>query len=477
MKRLILHIIIPLLALLPSLQGCSDAPLPAMQKGLMSFSVGSADIEVMSRATYSGLSSSFEEGELIGCVIADLSSGTPEYLANSAWSYHTVESSPASFGSSIKLEKLFDKDNNAIDISTGANTILRHLTTDELTEAEIDPADPLAPYYIKLLNETADYAFYFYYPYVDEEILKSEMTGTLNSNNQLVIDFSQYPFANAKETQDSKTETIYNLLEEDQSKSKFIKDYVLISPLSNDGTEKNGILTSSWKEYTCGATMNFASDDEKIKLKKLNNSDFMYEAVTMTEGKLPINVANAKSEISVVMHKKMVTMDLYVLDDVIEGSLRLLPGAVNYKPSMWRLKRFDLSTGQFTSNLNYVDPWNGTTLEKNSRYISDSNRPIIPCKIGEITETLAGQEAQHYTIYRVILPPQSASEFRCSLSFRAEGHEKELTLNEMHQNSGIKSLQSGHYYKLRFTKINEKYGFHLEIDDWIKGDEISLDRP
>lgn len=84
-----------------------------------------------------------------------------------------------------------------------------------------------------------------------------------------------------------------------------------------------------------------------------------------------------------------------------------------------------------------------------------------------------------YDVYRVILPPQDASQFRCSLTFKVkgDGNERELTLHDMHQNSGIKSLLEGHYYKLRFTKLNEQYGFHLDIDDWEKGDEITIDRP
>lgn len=131
-------------------------------------------------------------------------------------------------------------------------------------------------------------------------------------------------------------------------------------------------------------------------------------------------------------------------------------------------------TGNFEKEFAY-NTQSADIIEKNSRF-NEYGSPIIPCKIGTVTEIMNGKPTT-YNVYRIILPPQSNSEFRCSLSFRAEGHNNELTLNDMHQSSGIKSLQSGHYYKLRFSKLDEKSGFHIDIDDWQKGDEISINRP
>ena len=478
MKFELRHII--LILILAIMTGCTDTPVPAVAPSPdtaarpLSFTLSSATVEPASRSlVYDGLNTSFTEGTMIGCVIAFKDAeaeGGYAYQANSCWEWHP---------DGLLLHKLYDADNSLVyhaakpDETTVENTIIRHFTAEELAEQQPDAEpDPHAPYYIKLLNETADYAFFFYYPYVDAEVLTTDIFGQ-TSEAPIIIDFGKSPFPNAKESQDSKTETIYNLNELESYTRKYINENFLISPVSNDGTEKNGEKTSSWKEYTCGATLNFNTDNVD-KATKLNASDFMYGSVTeMSEG-LPLNVENAKSEIPIVMYKKMVTMDLYVLEEVIEGSLKLNPKEYNYKPAMKRLKKFNLITGKFADDYSYISQWEGTLHEKNSRYTTD--RAIIPCKIGTVTETMNG-EPTTYNVYRLILPPQSNSEFRCSLSFRAEGHENELTLNDMHQNSGIKSLQSGYYYKLRFTKLNEDYGFHLDIDDWQKGDEISINRP
>lgn len=226
--------------------------------------------------------------------------------------------------------------------------------------------------------------------------------------------------------------------------------------------------------------MDYSTSDAKIY-----NADFMFSKMDHTPDSKPITAANAKSELRVVMRKKLVTMDMYVSNsEVIEGSLKLKPGQSNSTDILRRIKRFDLRQGKFIDDFNYQGQWKGTFLEKNSRYptkVNEQEAFIIPRKIGQTQEVINGDRENPitYDVYRVILPPQDASQFRCSLTFKVkgDGNERELTLHDMHQNSGIKSLLEGHYYKLRFTKLNEQYGFHLDIDDWEKGDEITIDRP
>lgn len=399
---------------------------------------------------YDGVSTQFTTGTLIGCVIAYKNAeaeGGYEYKANSCWTWHPE---------GLRLTKLFNADNAAIEINSDANDILRHYTTEELAAAAVnDPeiaTDPRSPYFLRLLDPTAEYAYFFYYPYVDEEILTKEYSGAAIS----------YP--NSSESN--------NWGISGNSVLEKINNHSLISPVAKNESDGNGntsIKTSKWTEYPVGAMVDLTIGENN---DCLNHSDFMYASVKETSKGKPFTIDNAKNEISVVMQKKMVTMDLYVLTDVDETSLKLIPGPTNSVPSMKRLKRFNLLTGEFGEDFYYQDPWHGTDIEKNSRYATD----VIPCKIGTATETINGV-ATNYNVFRVIMPPQSASEFRCSLSFKVKESDKTLTLNEMHQNSGIKSLQSGYHYKLRFTKLNEQFGFHLDIVNWEKGDEISINRP
>lgn len=404
---------------------------------------------------YDGVSTQFTTGTLIGCVIAYKNAeaeGGYEYKANSCWTWHPE---------GLRLTKLFNADNAAIEINSDANDILRHYTTEELAAAAADnpeiASDPRSPYFIRLLDPTAEYAYFFYYPYVDEEILTKEYSGAAIS----------YP--NSSESN--------NWGISGNSVLEKINNHSLISPVAKNESDGNGntsIKTSKWTEYPVGAMVDLTIGENN---DCLNHSDFMYASVKETSKGKPFTIDNAKNEISVVMQKKMVTMDLYVLTDVDETSLKLNPAETNLP--MKRLKRFNLLAGNFGEDYNFIDQWKGTLIEKNSRYIpafEGIKYPIIPCKIGTATETINGV-ATNYNVFRVIMPPQSASEFRCSLSFKVKESNKTLTLNEMHQNSGIKSLQSGYHYKLRFTKLNEQFGFHLDIVNWEKGDEISINRP
>lgn len=458
MKHDARHIILAtLLAILTA--ACSDAPLPGAGNPAdsrltpLSFTIPSATLTPASRTlNYDGTQTTFSEGTLIGCVIAYKNAdaeGGYEYRANSCWTWHPE---------GLKLTKLFDSDNNTIDIDGEANTIIRHFTADELTSDEL--ADhSRAPYFLRLLDPDAEYAFFFYYPYVDEAILTQ------------AYESAPISYPNSSESNDWGI-TGNTILEK-------INNHSLVSPVSaeeSDGNNNTAAKTASWTAYPIGCMIDLSQEEAN---ERLHHSDFMYARANETTEGEPISVTTAKSMIPVTLQKKMVTMDLYVLTDVDETSLKLVPGTVNNNPVMKRLKRFNLMTGEFGVDFNYKGQWDGSLLEKNSRYYYEqyqNNYPIVPCKIGTATETING-EATTYNVFRVILPPQNASEFRCSLSFKVKDSDKTLTLNNMNQNSGIKSLQSGCYYKLRFTKINEQYGFHLEIADWEKGNEISINRP
>lgn len=474
MKFELRHII--LILILAIMTGCTDTPVPAVAPSPdtaarpLSFTLSSATVEPASRSLeYEGLNTSFTEGTMIGCVIAFKDAeadGGYAYQANSCWTWHP---------DGLLLHKLYDADNALVyhavkpDEATVENTLIRHFTAEELAEQQPDAEpDPHAPYYIKLLNETADYAFFFYYPYIDAEVLTQAVE--ISRLEWPIIDYRMCSYPNIYETTQPKYETIYAQEITSQQRLESIYKSVLAYGISSNGADVDGIKTASWHEYPVVTMINYALEDNSNDC--LNHSDFMYGAVTeMSEGQ-PLNAENAKSEIPVTLQKQMVTMDLYVLDEIDGSTIKLNPKNVN-KPVMKRIRGFNLASGKFEKE--YADNNNGSIIEKNS-YFDEYKGAIIPCKIGTVTETMYG-EPTTYHVYRLILPPQSESEFRCSLSFRVKEKNNELTLNDMHQNSGIKSLQSGYYYKLRFTKLNEKYGFQLIIDDWQKGDEISINRP
>jgi len=430
---------------------CSDdAPAPeapADSDGTFCFTLSPDRLAPESRAiNYNGLNAEIENGTLVGCVIASLSAdGSPAYLANSAWEYYPQ---------GLHLAKLFDPDGNPLDLND--NGIIAHIEGDN--------------HHLSLLNPDIDYAFYFYYPYIDEDVVTKKLSSAVSSGQSVNLTTLNYPntgegkddwqaFANAT----SSVFTLYN-------------NYMLNpSVAKNDVTGTDSKLKcSSWTKFPVAPMIDFRDDNDADKIERLNNSDFMYAAVTAFEGKA-INVADTHSPIPVALRRQMVTIDLYFSekpDDVFlkRGQTKdQWNNTIDAK--MPRVRDFDLSTGKFTGYYEYKE-WGATPIIKRAIY----NSEIRPLYLGTADEWSASlQKTATFHIYRLIMAPQSASEFCCDLFFYINGKEEKLP--NIQANPMLSSLVSGTYYKLRFTPSANDTRWHLVIEDWRKGDETILDRP
>lgn len=394
---------------------------------------------------YDGLHTQFIDGSLLGCVIAykdPSAEGGYAYKANSCWTWHEE---------GLILTKLFDADNRQLDISDNPeNTIIRHFTDEEC--AEIDKADdPLKSYFIKLLDETAEYAFFFYYPYVDEEIITQAVT---DANGQK----DNYP---------------YEIINQWGGVSA---TNTLNPAVAFDDTPSGDISTAPWTKFPVIPHYDFSTS---VGRQRLENSDFMHAIVTTSTKGDAISKTNSTKlgNIPVELKKRMVTMDMLFSEEPTD--IKITPGLnSSNQPAMIRTYDFDLSTGKFTGTYDYEAY--KQSIERVARY-SD---PIKPYYVGTVKDFAKVTEEgvtkwveKDFYCYRLVLAPQKKGELLYSLSFKVAGSNSELKLQNIQLNPLLAELKSGYYYRLRFTKAGADTGWHLLIDDWKDGGDQTLTRP
>lgn len=444
------------------LSACSDSSAPELPQhpSAISFRLSAAELKPSSRSlTYNSLETSITEGTLIGCVIAYTNpDGSPQYAANSAWEYHHE---------GLLLTKLFDADNNPVDINSEANTIILPASHPDAVNTAVEPS----PYDLTLIDGH-DYAFYFYYPYFDEEAISEEFSAILPGN----INLKTLNYPNPGEDKEEGKEEwryIYYPQNGDTNPIKPFNEKIAIWHIGNADTDANDLTKAkraAWTQYKVTPMIDFRANTEADGIARLNHSDFMYAAVTVDNGGNPINTTNSHSPIPVVMKKQMATIDLCFAEQ--PSDLYISPNLKDDKPLMPRLKEFNLSTGSFakTNYIDIFDRFNGTLIQQCAAYAS----PIYPQYIGTSRE-LSTDGLVDYHVYRVVLMPQDVGELNCDIKFTVS--DKQLTLKNLQNNPRLASLKGGTYYKIRFSKTGADSGWHLEIDDWLEGGDITLDRP
>lgn len=429
-----------------TLSGCKDdTPIADITdpetRSALSFSL--EDKSETSRVSYGGLTSVFEDGDLIGCIIASHTGGSYEYLANSCWQYKKENQF-------LYLKKLLDPQNNPI--GDDENNIIK------------DNPEKGAPY-LTLLNQDIQYVFFFYYPYVDKDILTNSLSDALElENGSYIINFGAYNFPNTKEGTDNlKTYTYTSDINSVLNQSvKHLNGAMLTKPVSSmkiDGDDSN-LSTWSWLEYPIAVMKNQHSNNGKYS--RLNNSDFMYVKIETAQNK-PITTATTKFTVPVELVKQMSTIEIEFDPNIPEPANVYLQGGV-YKnqygssetKKLFCAKSFDFTTGKFET-FNLPDNWwSRTDFQK----AVDTDKPITPHFMG-------GHK------YRIILPPMSKDEFICDLKFTIEGTEKTVHIND---NPRMNHIDGNTYYLIKITKLPDN-SWDVIINDWRPGGSQDLVRP
>lgn len=429
------------LALLPACSSDSDCTPDDAAAGVISFCIpdGGEGILPISRVKYEddGVNTRLTpEKDIVGCVIAyDNHDGTYEFVANTGWLYWYD-------GSLILEEQGYDASNNKIN-----------------ARQEIFQSTDNRQF---IMKPGHDYAFFFYYPYHDEDSVKREIESLRINDYQFDIKKLSYP-------NQSETSNESNYVTNYHDAYGIFNDYIF-SPLLgavddiDQPSDSEKFKHASWTQFPVIPMIDYRSVNGD--LSRLINSDFMYAKVT-TWNDLPINVSNTRGEINVTLVKQMATIDLCFSER--PDNLLIRPNQNNWKYTMPRRKDFDLSAGKFL-NGDYTSQFNewGTNLQRSAAYGS----PIYPKFMGTSREWTASGDTDFY-VYRFIITPQD--KLNCNVEMTING--KQYTLENLQKNPRLSSLKGGTYYKIRFSRTGDDTGWHLEIDDWKDGGSSFLDRP
>lgn len=221
------------------------------------------------KLTYNDLSTSFENDDVVGCVIASNNGGSYTFQTNTKWKY----------------------EDGVLMLDADAAGHIQKWKDPENEEKSRQMSDEG---YVQLLGDY-NYAFFFYYPYVEVEDLDET-----------------YPNSAAELTQDNWT-----------SYPMFVNtDYTDTTP-----------------------------DDDKDQTKlKLNHSDHLWVGYTADNGN-PINKENATHPVNLTFEKKTATIEIHC--DIADGYS--IENVSVSSPSIVRGVKLDLSTGdqtKYTDNAN-----------------------------------------------------------------------------------------------------------------------------
>lgn len=400
------------------LAACEDNALPANSNGTDG---EAADLRFRvadrpdTRISYNGQSSTFNNDEAIGCIIATQSGGSYTYTANSKWHYTNGY---------LVLDEVFTW-NYGWDASASTSHYMKNSVAN-LIERETENSEDG---YLNLIG-TGTYAFYFYYPYIDSDLLTEDYQQAFDKfSEDSSIPFYQLPeYPNRDNSQDLKHETSQwdqTLTEWDRIKTTDYGNRYMLMGAADNTVQSNGIYTYAWTAYPC-----FTNHTQRTQAQA-NNSDFLWVSV---EG---VSQAEHRTY-NLWFNKKTATVAV----DATEGidNIYFTPQEEN---ALVRGKQINLQDGLFT-DYTPLASWETSPIQRAYMYFSPS-------------ETLTpyhntGGDGYH----RITFVPQSS--FRCNLHFTLNG-----TAHTIDLSTEIPSLQEGYLYIIH---INPAGQTTLEIVDW-----------
>ncbi len=401
---------------------CGDEPASEAPSsgGELRFTVSSP----RSRLAYEGLYSTlFEDNDTIGCVIAQKNAdGSYSYKGNSCWHYK----SGVLVLDRIEIRKTFPNqwpsEKNVMCPYTDADNTLISRTTEQAEDG-----------YLTLKDSSINYAFFFYYPYVNYYAIYENISNAIDTyeayNSTPFYHLLEYP--NWATNEDLSTTNQWG--GKDELNKYKIKDYYLRYYFCGDLAENTVIEASwsanvskyGWTEWPC-----FVNRVQTNK-RQIENSDFLWIAYTSDKkGKGDINATTATYEVDLEFKKKTavieVDCDAPLSEVTFQGSDVLTGTHIN------------LQTGTRSTYTNS----NESDKQKNR----STSGKFFPYRLSD-------------SRYRLILPPQET--FDCDLNFTLGGKAYTVALEE-----NLTKLEEG---KIYIIHINKAGGCTLKINDWSTG--------
>lgn len=432
-----------LCALVLALAGCTgqeweDMDEPGNKTAAFSFSVQ----DIQTRVSYDFEHSFFDEGDLVGCVIAEVNAdGTYTYLRNSAWKY---QNGMLVFQYYWGWEMVRDQWNNPSVIWNKiypADTEVQGQNDQTVVTYKIITPDTdkggeylTSPYLTA--NPDKELRFFFYYPYVDNELLTAEYQRMQGLSYQSLI----YPNCATATTTLPSSPT-------DNSWSQL----TLLGEV-NDVDNTSTYYKYNWTAYPCfvNHTQGDINAAGQANDQRLQNSDFLWTASP------DINV-NSQSRVSLLFQKKTATMLVYSetqLDDIYFMA--------NEANTLLRGNIINLATGTSTA---YDDPnpYYEPSVQKKNKYFKADER-IIPRYRGQDIA-----EGSNYYFYRLVLPAQE----ECSFKMHFEIAEGDINQDiDLSADDHLSALKEGYLYSIRISKDGKTV---IRINDWIDDGSSDLE--
>lgn len=405
-----------LCALVLTLAGCTDHELPdapslSTEPAGLRFAV--TPMSAMTRVSYDGVGSMFEDNDNVGCIITV----NDQYAANSKWHYY------ASTGMLI-FDGIWVNNNNTFSfVNHDNNDLLARASTGN--EADTDG--------FLTLKQNGTYNFYFYYPYLTGEMIRTDVTtvlNTYNANNSLVF-YRELQLPNIATNSNLSFKNQYGNNVSLQTSN--IIDFIIASYPTGEVRESAGAAdwqnpaSYAWIAYPC-----FVNHTQTSKAQ-INNSDFLWVS---REG-----ITSASSQrVNLVFEKKTATIE-------IDSDIALTDVYLQSQGELRRGKQINLQTGELTDYA-YSTEYNASMQQKNIYFTNTEE--LLPY------DNSNGNK----TNYRLVLPAQDA--FPCTLHFTLDNVAREIDLS-----TNISQLEEGTLYIIHINRAGETT---FEIVDWKYGD-------
>lgn len=448
-KKIYLYRILVFVVTILTITACTDTMgMPDDVSDIENITISFQANTPKSRAGYEELTSWFEKGDLIGCVIARKTGkgedATYEYVAKSKWEYRK--------DGFLILKGLKNKNENAEDIRTSKIICIDSKNNDDS--------------YLKL-QQDYDYAFFFYYPYVDDEIVRTDF---LTHGRENVVN----PYCSVFIPGDPNWDSYHEF--------NNIQKTMLVGEVAENAeyavAHKNKLTRYSWTNYpVC------ISPRQNTK-EKVNASDFMWvryiiDQATMNTVKDNITQKNANYKVDLEFKKKLAAIEVQsdmVISDVVFKRTQ------TYMSPIVQCKHIDLTTGKLENYAGYeqngvgsylpntsgsVETWGPNAINNWSYYLG------LPTLKGELLQrycTYISEEYKPFNYsgngkdYRMVFVPQEFISNQKDLGFSFKmpsGETKTIDLS-----TKLSLIEEN---KLYIIHIDRKSNIEIIINDWVTG--------
>lgn len=416
----------------------------------------------LSRVTDSGVSSSFTDGDKVGCVIAFRNSdGGYDFQATTRWHYCAATRM-------LVLDAIYE----AVGTDCSNHAPAADDLICRLPDTKADDG------YVQLNTDGKEYCFFFYYPFIDSDLLNRDFISYVQQKDpyKLLAPFSGFRMQQNPNWSEHSTD--------EKKQMSVIGMPYKTTDYFNDTNYSDATYRVhphfDWTQFPCFVSIAQGSVDQ------LNNGNFMWVRYVMDQkdSSRPVTKEDPETHytVSLQFRKKMAAIDLVIDNPEIstaEGDIyyRNIPEEANqinnqkpYSNYILVGRKLNLSTGQFSDYPQIFLEWQLSqssyiktewpcirashlcdAYEDNNDYRGGFNK-IRPCPLGS-------------GIFRVILPPQS--DFRCELHVKRNGTDCAINIYDK-----LSRLRENTLYTIRLRSIDD---WDILINDWEDGDSILIE--